>query len=220
MRSTGVPTAAWALSTKPIAIGAPTLGPNPPEVTIPILPPSLADDLRPFSRGRAAVRPYADAQPARPVRQRALNPRRAGKAALGAAALLNRPGKRRFDRIHALVELMPVEAEAGLESERIARAKPDRRDAGLAQEQAGEALRVFRAKRNLVAVFARVAGARDESLDSSDPRRLRAHERHGLEALSGRKPRQGRGGERALKRDQRSLRPFRQPDPRGQIARA
>ena len=112
---------------------------------------------------------------------------------------------------------MPVETEAGLEPEQIARAKPDRRDAGLAQEKPGEAFRLARGKRDLIAVLACITRARDEGLESREPRRPRAHEGHALEALSGRKARQCRGGKRALKRDQRGFGQFRQPDASGQM---
>ena len=122
-----------------MAIGAPTLGPKPPEVTTPIGAPSGETISVP---SRAGARP-SGRSPTRwrlgPFGQRVLDALGAGKAALGAPALLDRPGERRLDRIDRLVEFVAVEAEAGLEPQRIARAEPDRRDVGLGQEQAGEA---------------------------------------------------------------------------------
>ena len=148
-----------------MAIGAPTLGPKPPEVTTPIGAPSDRHDLRPLPRGRAAVRTQADAQALRPVRQRAPNALGAGKAALDPAPLLDRPGERRLDRIDRLVEFVAIKAKAGFESERIARAKPDRSDVGLRQQQARERLGLRRGKRDLVSVLAGVAGSGDEGLE-------------------------------------------------------
>src|ERR1700722_16551394 len=100
------------------------------------------NDLRPLARWRATLRPNSRTLTARPIRQRILNPLSSRKAAIDASALLNGPGKSGFDRIYRLVEFMPIEAEAGLEPQRIARAKADRRDLGLAEEKSREAFRL------------------------------------------------------------------------------
>ena len=164
MRSSGVPTARWARATiahrdrRADAWAEPAGGDDADRraVAETISVPSRAG-ARPSGLSRRAGGPAR--WPAR------LNPLRAGKAALDAAALLNRPGERRFDRVHGLVEFVAVEAEARLEPQRIARAKPDRRDVGLAQQQAREALPPRRGKRNLIAVLAGIARARDEGLE-------------------------------------------------------
>ena len=121
-----------------------------------------------------------------------------------------------LDRIDGFVEFVAVEAEPGLEPERIARAEPDRRNVRLGQQQAREAFGLRRAERNLVAVLAGVAGAGDERLDAADPRRPRRHEGHRVEALGGREPRQRRRGERPLQRDQRRVVERRETDAAGQ----
>ena len=51
---------------------------------------------------------------------------RAREAALAAAALLHRPHEVGLDRARRLVDVVAVEAEAGLEAQRVARAEPDR----------------------------------------------------------------------------------------------
>ena len=188
-----------------MAIGAPTLGPKPPDVTTPIRRAVGGDDLRPLARRRASVRPQSDAQPARSVRQRVPDALDAGKAALDATALLDRPCERRLDRVDALVEFVAVEAQPRLEPERVARAEPDRGDVGLGQQQAGQHLGARRRKRNLVAVLAGVAGAGDEGLDVAESGGPGAHERHVLQGLARRETREGRRGERSLDRDQRRV---------------
>jgi hypothetical protein len=73
------------------------------------------NDFRSLARRSTAVRPYAYALTIRAIRERVLNPLGAWKAALGASALLDRPGEGGFNRVYRLVELMPVEAKACLE---------------------------------------------------------------------------------------------------------
>src|SRR5271156_2128453 len=113
-------------------------------------------DFRPLARRRAAVRPNADALTARPIGQRALNAPGAGESAPNAAALLYRPGESGFDRIDGLVELVPVEAKAGLEPQRIPGAETDWRNIGPGQENTCEAFGLRRCERDLIAVLARV----------------------------------------------------------------
>ena len=122
-----------------MAIGAPTLGPKPPEVTRPIGSPDGADDFGAFARGRAPSEPDAHPAARRPVGERRLNARRAGKAAFDAPPLLDRPGEARLDRIDRLVEFVAVEAEARFEPQRIARAEADRLDFAFASRRRAKA---------------------------------------------------------------------------------
>src|SRR6185312_2263397 len=71
-------------------------------------------DLRALARRRAAFGLDADALPRRAVLELALDHRRAGKAAFGAAALLDRPGKIGLDDAGGLVDVVAMEAEPGL----------------------------------------------------------------------------------------------------------
>ena len=73
------------------------------------------NNLRALARRRTAVRPHANPLPVCPIRERVFNPLGAGKAALETSALLDRPGESGFDWVYRLIELMPVEAKAGLE---------------------------------------------------------------------------------------------------------
>src|SRR5208337_3807381 len=149
------------------------------------------DDYRPLARRRPPVRPQADAPAVRSVRQRPKDAVLPGKAALGATALLNRPGERGLDRINGLVELVAIEAEPRLEPKRIARAESDRCDAGLSQQDAGEHVGPRGGKRDLVPVLARIAGAGDEGLDAGEAGGPGAHELHALQPFARHETRQG-----------------------------
>src|SRR5579864_5635448 len=101
------------------------------------------EDRRALARRRAPVRAQPDAAPPRPRRERAQYPFSAGEATLGAAPLADRPGKTGLDRIGRLVDVVAVEAEAGFEAQRVARAEPRRHDLRFGEEPLGERSRVL-----------------------------------------------------------------------------
>ena len=151
-----------------MAIGAPTRGPEAAGGDAADLSARGVDDFRAFARRRAAVRPEADPLARRALGERRLDARRAGKAALEAPPLLDRPGEPGLDRIDRLVELVAVEAQARFEPQRIARAEADRRDFGIGEQPPREGLRLVGGQRDLETVLAGVAGARDESGESAE----------------------------------------------------
>ena len=145
-----------------MAIGAADRGPEAAGGDAADLGARGVDDFRAVARRRAALQPEADALARRPVGERRLNARRAGKAALDAPPLLDRPGEPGLDRIDRLVELVAVEAQARFEPQRIARAEADRRDLRIGQQPPREGFRLVGGQRDLESVLAGVAGARDE----------------------------------------------------------
>ena len=100
---------------------------------------------------------------------------------------------------------MAVEAEARLESQRVAGAQADRLDLASASSSRANASTSLGGKRNLEAVLAGVAGARDFRFEPAEANRAHAHERHRVDPASGREPRQHRGGGRPLQGDERRL---------------
>ena len=115
---------------------------------------------------RLAVEDDADAQPRRAVGELAGDAIGAGKAALGAPALGDGEAEIGLDRRRGLVDVVAVEAEAGLEPQRIAGAEADRQHLRLGEERAGEGLGMVGLHRDLEAILAGVAGAGDVAVDA------------------------------------------------------
>src|SRR5207253_1338161 len=90
---------------------------------------------------------------------------RAWKAALlvaaAAARRRDRPAEARLEHGRVLVHVLPVEMQAGLEAQRVARAEADGLRLARGEQRPREPLRIFRRHRDLVAILAGVAGARD-----------------------------------------------------------
>ena len=109
---------------------------------------------------------------------------------------------------------MAVEAQARLEAERVARAKPDRLHLAVAEQALGDRAHAVGLHRNLVTVLAGVARAADVTVDAVEARAARGHERHrgGAGAMTF----QHGGGLRPLQRDQRAMIGTDEPHPRGQ----
>src|SRR5262249_51913301 len=163
----------------------------------------LRFDLGSFARGHAAFRPQADALPARTVAQFREHALGAGKSALLAPALLDRPSESGFDRRGAGVNVVTVEAKARFEAQRIAGAKPDRLDLGMAEQALGDGAHAVRLHGNLVAVLAGVARAADVTIDAVEARATRRHESH--RGGSGGVPLEHRGCLGPLQRDERAM---------------
>ncbi len=94
---------------------------------------------------------------------------------------------------------MAIEAEPGFQPQRVAGAEADQRHFRRLKQAAGEGFGHLGGQRNLIAVLAGVAGARNLQLLG----RLDAHERQFVEAR--REARQHAGRQRALQRQQRAL---------------
>src|SRR5215213_9226650 len=107
-----------------MAIGPPTVGPKPPDDLA-----AFVLDRRALADRSPAVRHEADAQAGRPRLKLAPDSLLARKAAGLAPALLDGPGEARLDRRCRLVDVMAIEAEPGLEPQRVARAEAHRPDA-------------------------------------------------------------------------------------------
>ena len=163
------------------------------------------DDLRALARGLAAVESEADPAALWSVGKRGLNARGARKAALSAAALLDRPGEASLDGIGGLVEFVAVKAETGLEPQRIARAEADHRDLGLAQQPARESLGLAGGQRNLKTVLAGVAGARDEGVHAAQMNLRALMNGIDVEFVAYSSHAQRRRGGRPLQRQQRAV---------------
>src|SRR5262249_2119465 len=114
-----------------------------------------------LARRLAALGANADAFARRTILQLTEDARRAREIAGLAAALLDRPLERRFDRAGRLVNVVAVEAEARLEAQRIARTESDGKHVRILQQALGEAHARAVGARDLETVLARVAGARD-----------------------------------------------------------
>ena len=143
-----------------MATGPLTLGPKPPEVTRPMRSPVGARISVP---SRAGARP-SGLMPTRvrlgPFGELVLDALGAGEAALDAAPLLDRPGEAGLDRARGLVDVVAVEAEAGLEPQRVARAEADRLHARpAASSSLARSAASFGGHRDLEAVLAGVARA-------------------------------------------------------------
>ena len=145
-----------------MATGPLTVGPKPPEVTVPIARPCSIDDDRAFARRRAAFGLDADALARSALRQsRGAMRVGADEAAFAAPPLADRPDEVGLDRARRLVDVMAIEAEARLEPQRIAGAEPDRLDLGSASRGLHQLRRILGGDRDLEAVLAGIAGARD-----------------------------------------------------------
>ena len=131
-------------------------------------------------RAVAGRRPALGARPTRsragPSRELAGDAIGAGEAALGAAALGDGEAEIGLDRRGGLVDVVAIEAEAGLEPERIARAEPDRLHLRLGEERPGEGLGMVGGDRDLEAVLAGVAGAGDVAVGAVERGARGAHE--------------------------------------------
>src|SRR5260221_1099208 len=89
---------------------------------------------------RAAVGQDADALARRAMRELVPQNRRAGKTTLDAPPLVIGPGEIRLDHRRRRIDVVAVEAETGLETQRIAGAEADRRDLVLGEGTLGPAL--------------------------------------------------------------------------------
>jgi len=88
----------------------------------------------------------------------------AAPGATGATHLLHCPGQPGFDGGSVLVDIVSVQAQAGFQPQRIARAQARGPDIGLCQQLASQRFGRSRGHRNFETVFTGVAGARDEAV--------------------------------------------------------
>ena len=95
-----------------------------------------------------------------------------------AAGGLDRPFERRLDRRRRAVDVVAVEAEPGLEAQRVAGAEADGQDLRVGEQGLGDVDRVLGPERDLEAVLAGIAGARDDRLDAAGLERAHVHEAH------------------------------------------
>ena len=111
-----------------MAIGRCSEGEKPPLV---ILPTSLPSPSSTSAPSRTGWRP-STSKPTRfcggAVLELGEDPHRAGEAAFGAAALVDREGQAGHHRRRLAVEVVAVERQPGFEPQRIARAEADRLD--------------------------------------------------------------------------------------------
>ena len=127
----------------------------------------------------------------------------AGAGAAAAAAFLDRPLQRGLDRRRGGVDVVSVKAEPGLQSQAVAGTEPDRPDLVMAEQRCREGFGMFGRDRNLKAILAGVAGARDKTIDAVDAAETRIHEAHrGRLCTIFRQHRFGLG---PLQRDQRAV---------------
>ena len=146
----------------------------------------VGEERRALAHRRPPLRAKADAAAGRAAGDLVEDHRVAGKAAgagaAGAAGGLDRPFERRLDRRRRAVDVVPVEAEPGLEPQRVAGAEPDGQHLGMAEQRLGDGGRVLGAERDLEAVLAGIARARDDRLDAAGLDRAHVHEPHRLDA--------------------------------------
>ncbi len=186
-----------------MAIGPPTLGAKEPLVTFPSASPLSPTISQPSRAGARPSSSKPNSQPRRSVCQFLLKARGAGESVLLAAALGDRPGQARLNRRGGLVNIVSVEAEPGLEPQRIPRAETDRHDVLEIQQGARHLFGSIGGNGDFETVLARIAGPAHMAanavqrsrrrLHASEPRRRRTetvHDPHG-------------GG--ALKRDERAI---------------
>src|SRR5690606_22853295 len=128
-------------------------------------------DLGALGRRSPALGPDADAAPRRAAGDLRLDAGGAGEAALLAATLADAPGQTRLDRRGRRVDVVAVQAEAGLQPQRIAGAEADRLDVGMRQQPFGDGPGLGRRDRDLEAVLAGVSGAGDEAGHAADVQR-------------------------------------------------
>ncbi len=131
---------------------------------------------RALARGRPPVGQDADAQARRAFGEFLLDAGGAREAAFRAAALLDRPGQASLDRRRGGVDVVAVEAEPGLEAQAVAGAEADRLHARIGQKLLRQGNGIGALHRDLDAVLARVAGARDMGPDAVDGEVERGHE--------------------------------------------
>src|SRR5271170_3268787 len=120
-------------------------------------------DLGVLSRRCPAFRQDADAAAFGTIGQLLQDDGSAGEAALAAPALADRPFEPGLDRRRGQVDVMAVEAKPGLEPQRIPGAEPDRRDLRLGQQAPRQRLGMVILDRDLPAILAGIAGAREEA---------------------------------------------------------
>ena len=101
-----------------------------------------------------------------------------GKSAAIAPRFRNRPGQRCRHRRLRRVDVMPVEAHAGFQPQRVSRAQPDRLYARIGQQPLRKRLGFLRRKQNFEAVFARIARARHHARLPVHIDMAHLHERH------------------------------------------
>jgi hypothetical protein len=119
------------------------------------------------------------------------------------ASLLHRPFESCLDGCRGGVDVVAVEAEAGFEAQRVTGAEADRLDVGMLEQALGDVLGHVGWNRDLVAVLAAVAGARDQTGDVVQTAVAHVHELHGGDVG----PEFGQHIHRArpLQRDQRAV---------------
>src|SRR6218665_1239542 len=176
-----------------MATGWFSVGPGRPLVTVPILRPSLlcssvcsrtgtpSSATRPTRlRGRLAGlsiwastlsapgKPPARPPPPPPAPSSPPPPPRPGARAPAAAHLLYRPVQRCFGRGGAAVDVVAVQAQAGFQPQRVARAQAYGPDLGLRQQGPRQALGLRCRQRKLEAVLAGVAAAGHQAVTAGD----------------------------------------------------
>src|SRR5476651_2435090 len=117
------------------------------------------DDLRTFARDRLAFGKKADPLARRTFGDLFLHNGRAREAALHAALLADTPQQHGLDRSRGGVDVMAVQAEACLETQRVTGAEADRFHFRLSQQLSRDGLGSICRSGDLVAVAAGVAGA-------------------------------------------------------------
>src|SRR5579863_7119632 len=122
-------------------------------------PAFFADNVGAFARRSLAVRPQANAASRRTIGHLAKNAFSARKAAFFAPSLRDRPREACLDGARRLVDVVAIEAEAGLQPKGIAGAKADRPNLRVFEKAADEGRRLTGGKRNLKAILAGVARA-------------------------------------------------------------
>src|SRR6516165_5288072 len=115
--------------------------------------PGGVDDRGILACRRASVRPDADADARRPFSELAQYDFGAGKPALGTPPLADGPGEGDLDRARRLVDVVPIEAEPGLEAQRVAGALPDRPNFGPRDQRLGDRRSCGRRYRDLEPVL-------------------------------------------------------------------
>ena len=142
----------------------------------------VREQQRAFAYRRAALGPQADAAARRAFFEVRENLLRAGKTAragaAAAAALLHRPFQRALDRRRRGVDVVAIETEPGFQPQAVARAETDRKHIRVFQQRRHQRLGLCGRNRNLKAVLAGIAGARDEAVEAGDLARSGIHEPH------------------------------------------
>ena len=127
----------------------------------------------------------------------------AGALAAGAAHLLDGPAQAGLDRAGAGVDVVAVQAQPGLQAQRVARAQPGRLDLGQVDQRTRQRHGRFLGHRDLEAVLAGVARARDVTVGAGQLEGAAGHEHQLRHARVQVRQRLGRA--RALQRQQRAL---------------